>query len=357
MNFKNKTVRNIFRYLSYLFALIGFIFVSVFFAMQFGWLNVRGSVSQRNSYFNVENNSNKNTVDSNSLNIVCKINVLSKYAPLTSVNIYKTLEQGGDDVLLSRMISIASQRFENDSVFINSMNLCDTSNDNNQTINLPTTAYSWADSPEWNLMKEVFTRDQDIINKAAKDADISPRLILSGVIGEQFRFFNNSRESFKGYFEPLKILASLSKISYGIAGLKPKTVGLIEEHLKDTSSPFYLGPKFENILDYPAGVDVATEQMNRITDTKNPYYPYLYVGLYMKQIEAQWNKAGYNIDNRPEILSTLYNLGFPRSIPKANPEVGGAPISVNGTDYTFGDIGYEFYYSGELANIFPLVNK
>lgn len=273
--------KNIFKILIYCFAFIGFVFTVVFLAMQFGWLNVRGSVSERNSYFDL-NNSNK------------------------------------------------------------------------ENIVFPKQTLAWANTEEWNLMKEVFARDQEIIKKAGRDARISPRLIISGVIGEQFRFFSSRRESFKGYFEPLKILASLSKTSFGIAGIKPKTAGQIEEHLKKSSSPFYLGFEMEHILDYSADADVEKEQMTRITDVKNPYYPYLYVGLYMRQVETQWEKAGYPITGRPEILATLYNLGFFRSIPKANPEVGGAPITIGGITYTFGDLAYEFYYSDELADIFPI---
>jgi hypothetical protein len=177
---------------------------------------------------------------------------------------------------------------------------------------------------------------------------------LSAVIGEQFRFFGNRRESFKSYFEPLKILASLSNTSFGIAGFKPKTIGIIEDNLKNKNSIFYLGPEMEHIVDYKDGVDVLSERMNRITDAKNPYYSYLYVGLYMKQIITQWQKSGFDIKNRPEILATLYNLGFYYSNPKENPQSGGATIKINEIDYIFGDLAYEFYYSGELSDIYPI---
>ena len=282
MSFKHKKfIRIFFRFFLYLFALIGLIFTLVFFAMQFGLLNVKGAVSERNSYFNVNKNMNINTVDT----------------------------------------TVATS--------------------------------TWVETDEWKLMKEVFTRDQAVINRAAKDAGISPRFIISGVIGEQFRFFTSRRESFKQYFEPMKILASLSKTSYGIAGLKPKTIGLIEGHLKDVNSPFYLGADMEHVVDYPDGTDVPSEQMTRITNAKDPYDSYLYVGLYMRQVIAQWQKAGYDISDRPEVVATLYNLGFPRSIPKADARAGGAVINVGGQDYTFGDLAYEFYYSAELADIFP----
>jgi hypothetical protein len=206
-------------------------------------------------------------------------------------------------------------------------------------------------------MREVFTRDQDIIKKAAKDAGVSPRLILSGVIGEQFRFFTSRRESFKSYFEPLKILASLSNTSFGIAGLKPKTIGQIEDNLKNPNSPFYLGPDMEHVVDHEPLVDIEVDRMNRITNAKDPYYSYLYVGLYMRELMAQWQRKGFDISSRPEILATLYNLGFYYSVPKENPEVGGTVITINNASYTFGDLAYEFYYSGEISDIFPIEVK
>lgn len=256
--------------------------------MQFGWFNVRGSVSERNSYFNLNNN-----------------------IKLENRNNIKGQVKG---------VSV----------------------------------YDWATTDQWALMREVFTRDQEVIKRAARDAGISPRLILCGVIGEQFRFFNNRRESFKNYFEPLKILASLSNTSFGIAGLKPKTIGQIEDNLKNEKSPFYLGKDMENVVEYGEGVDIESERMNRITNSKDPYYSYLYVGLYMREIISQWEKSGYNISHRPEILATLYNLGFYYSVPKENPQAGGSVININNIDYTFGDIAYEFYYSDELSQIYPI---
>jgi len=347
--------RNIFRILLSALAFIGFLFLFVYFGMQFGWFNVRGSVSERNSYFNIENSNDKAKIlDSNLVNI-CKINVLSKYAPLTSVNISKNLNKGVENEIISKMIEVSSLRFRENISFQKDLSNCVNRTHSLNDLIIPISAFNWADTDQWHLMKEVFARDQDVIKKAASDARISPRLILGGVIGEQFRFFNNRRESFKSYFEPLKILASLSNTSFGIAGLKPKTVGIIEDNLKNKNSPFYLGKEMENIVDYQEGVDIETERMNRITNTKDPYYSYLYVGLYMKQIMAQWERAGFDLNSRPEILGTLYNLGFYYSVPKLNPKVGGSVINVNGVDYTFGDLAYEFYYSGELSDIFPIV--
>jgi hypothetical protein len=214
----------------------------------------------------------------------------------------------------------------------------------------------WAQSEEWALMKEVFTRDQATIQKASVDSGVPARLILATVIGEQFRFLSSRREAFKSYFEPLKILPSLSNISYGIAGIKPKTAATIEDNLKNPKSAYYLGPTMASILDYPPGVDIESARMDRITNSKDAYYSYLYVGLYLKQIETQWGNAGFNIDNRADVLATLYNLGFYYSTPNADPKSGGAVIHIHDAYYTYGDLAGEFYSSSELSDIFPIVS-
>jgi len=226
-NHPSSLKRKIFRAVLWIFALIGFIFVSVYFAMQLGLLNVRGSISQRNSYFDfIQKTKSNDLTPSSDLVVVCKINTLTKYAPLTSVDIYKTSIAGASDTLLAQMIDAASKRFANDPTFNQDMDECNNASD--ATFNVPTTAYVWADTDQWAIMKDVFTRDQDVIKKAAADSGVSPRLLLTGVIGEQFRFFTSEREAFKSYFEPLKILASLSNTSYVIEVLKPKTVGQLK---------------------------------------------------------------------------------------------------------------------------------
>jgi len=77
----------------------------------------------------------------------------------------------------------------------------------------------------------------------------------------------------------------------------------------------------------------------------------------MKQMKVQWEKAGFPIDERPEILATLFNVGYEQSQPKSNPRVGGSSITINEKIYSFGSIAYEFYYSGELFDLFPFKTK
>lgn len=337
------------------FAIIGIVFSGVFVAMQFGWLNVRGTIKERNaSILSAKglNNEIKNdpTLESRAV-LLCKIHTLADYAPQTAQSINQVLEINGNPTLASQMLSVAGKRFY-DNQFNKKMTECERVVIPDTTP-LAQTAFAWADSAEWAVMKSAFIRDQEYINQAAKDAGISPRILLGGIIGEQFRFFTNSRDSFKSYFEPLKILASLSKFSYGIAGLKPETVKRIDDQLQMPNSVFYLGKDMEQVVKYPADSDHDAVRFERITDTKNTYYSYLYAGLFMRMVTAQWAHSGYDIAGNPGVLATLYNLGFNRSIPKENPAPGGAPITVNGIEYNFGTLAEEFYYSGELMNEFP----
>ena len=90
-----------------------------------------------------------------------------------------------------------------------------------------------------------------------------------------------------------------------------------------------------------------------MTDSYDHYYNYLYGALYVKELETQWKNSGVDISNRPEIIGTLYNIGFDHSFPKQKPEVGGAEIDINGTKYSFGGLTYNIYNSEELTDLFP----
>jgi hypothetical protein len=93
--------------------------------------------------------------------------------------------------------------------------------------------------------------------------------------------------------------------------------------------------------------------VKRLVQYKDHYYSYLYAGIFIRQIAAQWEKAGYPIDERPEILASIFNLGYNKSKPKKNPAAGGSNFKIREKDYTFGGVAYDFYYSGEMLEEFP----
>jgi hypothetical protein len=271
-----------------LFALIGVLFTGVFAAMQFGLLNVRGSIAERNQFF----------------------------GPVAKIVRTDSCVQSNSDG--------------------SSSGSC-----------------QWNQSEEWVVVRDGLQKDQTLINQVASQTSVSPRMIASAVAPEQLRFFTSDRETFKKYFEPLKILGSLSKFSLGVSGIKQTTANKIEQYAVDSGSPFYPGKGYDQLISYPAGSAHAKLQYDRLTDSKNHYYAYLYTALYIKEIESQWQKAGYDITSRPDILVTLFNIGFSQSKPKDTPQIGGSPITVGDKIYSFGDIGSRFYQSDELVKEFP----
>lgn len=213
-------------------------------------------------------------------------------------------------------------------------------------------SFPLAHTPEWVAFKIAIAKDKNLIEKVSKKTGVPARLIVSIAVPEQMRLFYSDRAVFKKVFEPLKILGSQSQFSWGLFGIKDETARAVENHLQDTSSPYYLGKQYENILDF-ATSSPDKERFARIVDEHDHTYTYLYTALYVAQIEAQWKKAGVTISTRPDIIATLWNLGFDKSIPHRDPRSGGAVLDINGTKYSFGAFANNFYYSDELIETFP----
>jgi hypothetical protein len=217
----------------------------------------------------------------------------------------------------------------------------------------------WQDTQEWQVLSEAITNDAPAINQAAQASGVPARFIVSGLIVEQLRLFFTERGYYEQFFQPLKILGSQTQFSWGVMGMKESTAIQVEQNLTSPSSPFYPGPQYMHLLDFPdasattSSTTIAEERFTRMTDQHDHYYNYLYAGLAMKEIETQWQNAGFPINNRPDIVLTLYNIGFQHSTPNANPQVGGAAIVINGVTYSFGGLAEQFYSSNLLTNLFP----
>ncbi|MEI7689332.1 MAG: hypothetical protein WCI91_04095 [Candidatus Nomurabacteria bacterium] len=363
----NKALKIIFIIVLCGFALIGLAFSGVFVAMRLHLTDVKGSIDSRNEFFNkvkkegvrlptikkTSANLNFNRLDPS---IECKIMTISSVLPENGQRILDTYMTTKSQVITLKMIDAIMLVTENNNPFLKEqMDKCNNISNNNFSLGDNATAqsvFSWMSSTEWQTLRDALVKDKDVILQASKDSGVPARVIVSTVISEQFRFFTANRESFKRYLEPLKVLGNGTKFSYGVAGVKIETAKVIEQNLKDKTSPYYLGVNYEGILNY-GDADPNTELMNRLTNNDNHYYSYMYTAVFLKQIMHQWEAAGFPINDRPEVLATLFNLGFNKSTPKENPEVGGSTITINDRDYTFGGLSYEFYYSGELSEIFP----
>lgn len=210
-----------------------------------------------------------------------------------------------------------------------------------------------AHTPEWIAFRQAVIKDTAMINKISKETGVPGRLLVSILVPEQMRLYHSERPLFKSVFEPLKILGSQSQFSWGIFGIKDDTARATENHLLDTTSPFYLGKAFEKSLAFSSSTYTDQERFQRIVDEHNHLYAYKYAAMYVLQIESQWKKAGYPIDKNPEIIATLWNLGFTKSKPRENPSSGGSILDIDGVSYSFGEMARLFYYSDEMIEIFP----
>lgn len=283
-----------------IFALIGLTFSGVFVAMQFHWLDVKGSSISRDSFFKT----------------VPKTPVLAAAVTRTAP-----------------AVSCVQQLADGTQVPI-----C-----------------AWNKSEEYATIRDGLNKDKNVINKVSQQTGVPARMIAAAVVPEQLRWFTSDREYFKKMFEPLKVLGVAANMTYGIGGFHPDTARRVEQYTKDTNSPFYAGAGMAALVAYPSTENPRdSNTLSRLSDHNDHYYSFLYVALLIKEITNQWGKAGYDISNRPDVIATLYNIGFDKSIPKPNPQIGGATITVGGTKYSYGELGTDFYYSDELTSIFPM---
>ncbi|MBP5526951.1 MAG: hypothetical protein J6X79_00695 [Bacteroidales bacterium] len=329
-----------------LFALAGAAIIGAWGLYQLGATNNRGAVDKNYRYLmsvsEIEQIKDLSPEELDELwaSQLDRLAVLAHRYPVNTRLILQAAAVSDDPMLIDRMVAALS-------VYTDTS--LQTPNSELRTQN----AIPWMATPEWEALKEAITRDSALIREAGRLTGVEPRLIVGCLIGEQIRLFNSKREMYKKYLGPVKVLSVQSQFSYGVNGIKDFTAEAVEEHLKDPSSEYYMGPAYEHLLDYPEGANIVEERYRRLVDYGSHLYSYIYTGCILHQTMLQWRRAGYDISDRPDLLFTLFNLGFSQSVPKPDPMPGGSHITVGDREYTFGAIGFDFYYSGELATVFP----
>ena len=356
-----KAGRKVLDIIVWLFALVGFGVVGAWAFYQLGFTKDRGA-QDRNYRYMLSVDEMKSLPDSvlttrqvqeRWMQQYVKLAAFSKFYPTNAQLITQAAQFGHDPMHVDRMLAACSMYIEDMSEYTDLLRKLEevlSEVPQRETGNV----IPWMADVEWNALREAIVRDKALIIEAGRLTGVEPRLIVGCLIGEQIRLFNSNRELLKKFLGPVKVLNVQSQFSYGVNGIKISTAKAIEEHLKDPVSPFYMGKRYEHLLDYTVeGQAQEDERYNRLVDYRNHLYSYLYTACILHQTMLQWKRAGYDISNRPDILFTLFNVGFAQSVPKADPVCGGSHIKINGQVYTFGAIGFDFYYSGELAEDFP----
>lgn len=347
-----------FRIITWVFALIGFFLSASYLAIRFKLTDEKGLTDPESRYYSeIRDRYNQgysekgDSLEGNDYHFLEELIWLNRHYPFNAHLLENAIHLGSPPDDLQRMLNQIDIRLSADSLFLGEKKKFQ-ENLASQTIRSKKSIFQWMNIAEWQDFKIAVVKDKKLIDSCAKLSGVEPRLIVSCIVGEQIRLFNSNREAYKKWIGPLKILSVESKFSFGITGVKEHTAMAIERNLKDSLSDYYPGSRFRQLLQFYSG-NPSEERITRLSSYRNHYYSYLYTGLFLRQIFAQWEKAGFSLRKRPEILATLFNIGFRNSIPKANPEVGGALIRIKDKDYTFGSVAAQFYHSGELLNEFP----
>lgn len=92
--------------------------------------------------------------------------------------------------------------------------------------------------------------------------------------------------------------------SIGFCQIKVGTAYWIEQQLADTNSLYYCGEQYNKILPISKSLNMILKRLQK--DSIN----ILYAAAYIKIMELRWEKCGYPISDRPDIIGTLYSTGL-----------------------------------------------
>jgi hypothetical protein len=345
-----------------LFAIEGFLMTATFVGIKLHIFKDPGAVDYNDRYFqkiddelSIEKYDNSKNEVERIAKFYLKLKVLNEYYPLNAQLIHNAYLQHKNIAMAERMMGAIGLNMRDSSEYNNRINDCDIMlRAGFKDRQKPNSIFAWMNIPEWQDFKLSVAKDTALIDSAAAVMDIEPRLIVLVLLGEQMRLFNSAREVYKKVISPLKILSVEANFSLGVTGIKDEAASYAEKYLKDSTSLFYPGKKYSHVLDFTTS-NITDERYKRLVNYRNHYYSYLYAAVILKEVMTQWKRSGFDISDRPEILATLFNVGYAASVPKSNPSVGGSTIVVNKKNYTFGALAYEFYYSGELLDLFPYI--
>ncbi len=347
----------------HLFALVGAGILGAWAFFELGFTNNKGGADKNNRYLTESQHylASSDSVNSQeaALNGYRDLSVLRQFYPKNADLIFNAAQYSDRPTAVQEMIYAANMYMQDDDHAVAYRKMVDDVDNILKSKKMQPfegNVIPWMNDSAWPALKAAILKDSALIYEAARLTGVEPRLIVGCLVGEQVRLFNSKREMYKRYLGPMKVLSVQSQFSLGVNGIKDFTAMQVERNLTDTASIFYMGKPYEHILDFKTENHQA-ERISRLTNYRNHLYSYIYTGCILHQTMLQWRRSGYDIVNRPDILFTLFNLGFAASKPGPDPQCGGSHITVHDAIYTFGVICNDFYFSGELAEQFPLKAK
>jgi hypothetical protein len=138
-----------------------------------------------------------------------------------------------------------------------------------------------------------------LIKNGANKLDINPKHLAAIIYTERTLNYDWKDEFFDLLYVKLGQNGSL-----GFCQVKLKTALFIELQLHDSTSDFYPDKKYIGIL------EVSKKPSELIDKLLNDSTNILYAAAYLKIIMTRWGKDQVFLDDRPDILGTIYSLGL-----------------------------------------------
>lgn len=154
-----------------------------------------------------------------------------------------------------------------------------------------------AEHPDTTLLK--FQEQSVNIEYASKTFDVDPVKLKAITYVERTNNYNWQDEYFDDY-----LAKKGQNSSIGFCQVKMKSAYWIECQLADSTSEFYPGNKYKNIL------PVSQSPQEIIDKLKDDGTNLLYAAAYMRIIQSYWESKGYPIDDRVEIIATIFSYGI-----------------------------------------------
>ncbi|MBU1681168.1 MAG: hypothetical protein KKD86_20300 [Bacteroidetes bacterium] len=171
-----------------------------------------------------------------------------------------------------------------------------------------------AEHPDTTLSK--LQQRAELLKSASKMFDINSKILSSIIYTERTLNYSWEDDALDRYLADASLNSSI-----GFCQVKLKTAYWIEVQLNDSNSAYFPDKKYK----WKLSLSNTPEEI--IHKLENDSLNIMYASAYLRIIMSLWEKAGFPIDDRADILGTLYSTGLfkrdgkerkPNGSPKAN---------------------------------------
>jgi len=172
----------------------------------------------------------------------------------------------------------------------------------------------FAERPDVTLLK--IKEHKTLIESAARYFEVNPKYLRAIIYVERTLNYNWEDDALD-----IPLAEGGFNSSIGFCQVKMKTAYWIEVQLNDSKSSYFPGKKYSRLLKVSKSPEEIIKKLQ--SDSLNIFY----AAAYLRIMQSRWSKANCSIDDKPEILGTLYSTGLfhidgierkPRKNPETN---------------------------------------